>query len=68
MSGYVESRDLRRAALESWENENLRAGKYIGSDLRQLGFHYELGQYVPIDTRYSAMLAHRWAICARDMS
>lgn len=51
--------------IQAWENENLtELGHYKGRMLRGFGFPYRIGEYVPVDKRYSAMAAHRWALAA----
>ena len=54
--------------LIAWEEKHLLStGHYAGPDLSKRGFPYRPGQYVPLDKRYSAMLAHRWARRALSM-
>jgi hypothetical protein len=51
--------------IREWEAANLDAhGRYIGRDLAAFGFPHPRGEWVPIDRRYSAMAAHRYAVAA----
>ena len=53
----------------AWENKHLLStGHYAGPDLTDKGFPYRPGEYVPIDQRWSAMLAHQWAQRALSMT
>lgn len=48
--------------LSQWEACTLDGtGRWIAGDWTMYGFPYAPGDWVPIDRRYSAMLAHRWA-------
>lgn len=61
----VRSMDTRESitAVGQWCRQNLTPfGAYVGMDLRSEGFPYARGEYVPVDRRYSAMLAHRYAM------
>lgn len=58
-----------KTMIETWEQNNLNSiGKYTGEDLRLYGFPYDVGEYVPVHTRYSAVLAHHHAMTAKRMS
>lgn len=49
-------------AIATWERQNLdQVGNYIGEDLSELGFSYRPGQWVPVTSRYSAMVEHQVA-------
>lgn len=45
--------------IEEWERVNLNSlGKYTGVPLRY--YAYERGEYIPVEKRYSAMLAWKY--------
>ena len=51
------------SAIARWEALYLTdCGHYKGVGVHRFGFPYKFGEYVPIDKRYSAMMAHRWAM------
>jgi hypothetical protein len=37
-------------------------GNYCGPDLREFGFPYTQGEWVPVDRRWSAMTEHKHAL------
>jgi hypothetical protein len=61
--------DVGSAEVANFERYQLDlAGNYIGGDLRRFGFYYRLGEWVPVDKRYSAACEWHWASKAREMS
>lgn len=54
------------AEVSTWQAVNLdECGRYTGKDLADFGFPWEVGEYVDITERWSAMATHRQAETAR---
>ena len=54
---------------ERWERRNLDCmGCYSGPDLREFGFPFEQGEYVPPSDRHWSQSEYKWAIAARKLS
>ncbi|MCC6155696.1 MAG: hypothetical protein IT367_18140 [Candidatus Hydrogenedentes bacterium] len=51
--------------IQAFENAYLdQSNRYRGTDLRNFGFPYAPGDYIPVDARYSAMAEHSQACLA----
>lgn len=55
-------------AIKAWEERHLNQnGRYAGEDLSKFGFVHKPGDFIPVDSRYSAMLEHGRAVRAKEI-
>ena len=55
----MNTKEAYKIELNLWEIENLKNGRYFGKESKY--FPYKVGNYIPINERYSAMLEFKHA-------
>ncbi len=53
--------------ITNWSDQNLdQCGRYVGEELKH--FPCTVGEWVPVDSRYSAILNHAYATQIKEMA